>query len=306
MNIPEANYQTLLKTYFENETVASVREQLLDLIRQGDQRKLGTLLRDHRSRSVKSKREIDFRSAVDALLNGYSALEIALTAVFIPPPDQSAFWEQTALLLDHPAVQRYYGEYYSLILPQLLHRRLQNPDQRLDSQDQDFSSPLLQFLHLDQRFNETFHDSYLLKMLDSFSIDGFRFPDVVRAISDPRDFVERVLLPPDQQGVLDIALVQFGDFLRFCFELHGLLNRLVDAPALQTRIWGHYGYWFGKMGSRLKSSLGTALDGLNEWESSGDDPQSGTEIVEFVARSRQVLDELCAESYQLSLLRLAQ
>jgi hypothetical protein len=151
---------------------------------------------------------------------------------------------------------------------------------------------MAQFLALDHRFMTTLNDGYLLRMLDSFTIDGYRFSDVVRLIREPQEYIRRVLLPPEKRDVIDVALNEFSLFLEFSFDLHRLLCRLAERPLFQSEIWNHYSYWFGIIGQQLKKRLGEALRQFLTWNADGDSQWVASEIRGYVTEALRVLDTL--------------
>jgi hypothetical protein len=134
---------------------------------------------------------------MDDFLLGCDVLEIAILTSFIASPDQTEFWKPFRIILGNEEVRPYFEEYYPVKLPQLLALRL---DSRFNSvgedNDNSLSSFMLQFLALDRGFMETLNGRYLLRLLGSFKIQGYRFDDISNLISQPELFAERVLTPP--------------------------------------------------------------------------------------------------------------
>jgi hypothetical protein len=146
---------------------------------------------------------------MDDFLLGCDVLEIAILTSSIAPPDQTEFWKPFRIILGNEEDRPRFEEYYPAKLPQLLALRL---DSRFNSVEEDndnsLSSFMLQFLALDRGFMETLNGRYLLRLLDSFKIQGYRFDDISNLISQQELFVERVLIPPKSRKVVAKPLVK--------------------------------------------------------------------------------------------------
>ena len=297
MSILEANFQTLRAQYFELTPAREAAGHLLSEIRARRFDELAELLRDYRVKPICNPKEVDRRAAVDSLLVCYSVMEIAILAGFISSPDGSAFWTDAKTILDSPEVRRYYVEFYPIRLPQLLWLRLRGVHERRDEHPSLLVTSLFQFIELDRRFLETLDDGYLLRMLDSFTIGGQRFEDLVELIRSPSAVVNHLLTVPEERDVLGRALYEFGEFLRFCFDLDQLLDQLRDRELLQSEIWCHYSYWFDILGERTNKRLGLVLEQFLEWKPDDDDPEAAKQILLYVEHAMDVLKKLTSKGY---------
>lgn len=297
MNLQEANLQDLLAVYYKGTRAEEAAAHLRADIELHRQLELANLLRDYRERAITSPDEIRLRAAVDELLICYDVLEITALAGFVAPPDGSEFWKQTHIVLTNEHVQRYYAMLYPLKLPRLLRYRIQRLHTRVEGGTPALASFVMQFLALDRRFMATLNDGCLLRMLDSFRIGGYWFSDVVGLIGKPKEFIRRILLPPEGREVPDVALHEFSLFLEFSFDLHRLLGRLADYPLLQSEAWNHYSYWFGIIGEQLKKQLGDALRQFLAWKPDDENQTGAKEIQDYVAEAQHVLDVLTSPAY---------
>jgi hypothetical protein len=256
----------------------------------------GSLLRCLREYGVACPEDIDIRSPMDALLRLYEVIEIASVAGYIGPTDDSNFWRETRMILQNPEIRKYYVNYWPLPLPQLLLLRLQGRHHA--AADDDSLLPLFsQFLELDRRFMGTLYDGPLLRMLDSFKIDGYTFGDVVKLVGVRNEMVRRYRLPPEQRDVRDDAIHDFSNFMRFCGDLVDLLDQLEPQPLLQAEIWYRYSYWFGAIGSQVSEGLRAALDQLLTQDTDVPADKAVDEIERYVIECKTVLRKLTTSAY---------
>jgi hypothetical protein len=304
MNIGAANFQDLRNVYYERVHVASAAEYLRTAIARREHMQLANVLRDHHRQSVYSPRERFLRAGVDDLLLCYSVLEIAALTRFIGEPDGGAFWEEAKSILGNTQVRNYYEKFYPVSLPQLLRVRLSSAHGRVETNSESLPNLFLEFLALDRRFMVTLNDSFLLSMLDSFTIRGHRFSDIVKLIAEPEEFIRRLLLPPGSREIPDQVLQDFSHFLQFSIDLHNLLGDLQNYPLVQSEIWSHYSYWFGIIGEKLQKRMGEALNQFLSWVPSNKNDQRTKEIQNYVANADGIIKGLTSPIYEAPVRRL--
>jgi hypothetical protein len=297
VNVQRANLQDILSFYFERRTAQTATEVLERMIASREHLQLANLLRDHHRKSVYSRRERYLRACIDDLFLCYNVFEIAALTHFILGPDNSAFWNKIQAILENKHVRRYVEEFYPLKLPQLLALRLQQRYRAIEVDEGKMASIVVQFLAIDRQFMNNLNDSYLLSMLDSFTIQGYRFRDVVELIGKPETFVKRILLPPSKRSIPDLVLQDLSQFFQFSINLDELLRSLNGYPLVQSEIWNHYSYWFERIGSKLHRKLGAALDQFLSWRPIDSDERATHEIQEYVGRARLVIDTLTSRRY---------
>ena len=298
MNVQQANFEDLLAAYYGGTKARTAARMLLGLIRREDHLRLANLLRDYRRRSVWSEQAIADRAAVDQLMICYSVVEIASLTGMVPDLRDTAFGKESGRILEHKQVRRYYEEFYPTRMPQLFRHRLAgNGTAQTRQPVESVSAAFMAFLELDRRFMENLEDETLLRMLDSFKIDGYWFKDVVAIIKKPKVFIEHLMCAPAKRDARSWALQEFSIFMQFCFDLHELLGRLDKQPVLQSAIWNHYSYWFEIIGDELHEQLGTALDKFLSWKPPPGKRDAGRKIQKYVLEARSVLKNLTSRKY---------
>ena len=298
MNVAQANLEDLLAKYYLRSPAKRAATHLARCISHRRHSELETLLRDYRDEPISDPHEIELRAASDRLLTCYSILEIASIANFIPAVPEE-FASEGGQILGHPDVRRYYERLYPMKLPVLFRRRLTGKGFSLrDSETELATAAMMAFLELDRQFTENLEDGTLLRMLDSFTIDGYRFGDLVALVATPDRFVE-YLLGEDRDRTLGHAARELGLFLQFCFAFRQLLDTIRDLPVLQSALWTYYSYWFDIVGEELNERLDNALTRFLAWnvpsDTSGD--EAAREVQEYVRRGRSVVRELTSKQF---------
>ncbi len=298
MNLQLANFQDLLATYYYGTAAHEAAKCLDDLIKGQQDLGLGTLLRDYREKGITSTDEIRLRSAIDRLMNCCSVMEIASLAGFVQGLQRTDFGIQMRSILENRHVRQYYEEFYPIKLPQLFRYRLKGTNQSIEMADPSEShARILSFLNLDRHFSENIEDRYFLRMLDSFTIEGYRFGDIVDVIGHREEFIRYLLLAPEDRDPLSSALYEFSLFMEFCFDLERLLSNAESRSLLQSAMWNHYGYWFDILGNELNERLGSALSQFLEWKPKKGDVHGTSEIQTYVSKARAMLDTLTCRRF---------
>jgi hypothetical protein len=297
-SIQFANFENLLAVYYNGTAADKAAYHLDTLIFKNQQEQIATLLRDHRKEKISSPNEISLRAATDRLMKCYSIMEIASLTNFIPEIQSTDFGLQALAILEHEDVRRYYENFYPEKNTQLFRYRLEGVNcvvgEKIGSNfsDYDYENPnqiFMAFMSLDNGFMETLDDGYLLRMLDSFKIDKYRFSDVVELISNPNDFINCLLIAPIEHDVMSKTLLELGLFIQFCFDLQQLLLKSQSYSLIQSAIWNHYGYWFNIIGEELSNQLGKALSKFLEWQPMENKDVTVKDIQDYVHKANTVL-----------------
>lgn len=299
MNIQLANFEDLLTTYYYGTAAHKAAQHLLDLIRSEQHQQLATLLRDYSERAITSPREIELRAATDRLMSCYSIMEIASLTGYVQELQQTDFGIGMLPILENKHVRQYYEQFYPTKLPQLFRYRLAGTNHYVIERNDhlDSNDSLILFLEIDRLFMEKLDDGYLLRMLDSFTIQGYRFTDVMELINKPEEFVNYLLIDPEERDTLAKALYEFSLFMQFCFDLRQLLAQTGAQPLLQSAMWNHYSYWFDIIGEELREQLGEALSQFLKWKPEGNNKDAAKAVQSYVLEARTVLETLTSRAF---------
>lgn len=334
----EANFQSLLHTYYTTTSAQQSLAQISGYIQAHQTYTLEKLLRNHRlpGNGVPEGPEADGRAAFDKLLKCCSVMEIAVQAGFIPPFDgvntvQGDWAASIRQILENDLATKYYVDYYPEKNPQLLRYRLEgmSTPSQTDPTAEDISL-IMRFLELDAQFIGFLEDGaghFFLRFLDDWSEwhpesgRSYRLADIIDIISDPEQFTGILLQPVEPEDPRSSAVYGFVFFLSFSSDLLKLLETLPSQSLLQSAIWYHYGYWFRVLGVHLQAQLSEALNQFLSWtltlqKNPADciDPEvdlaflSG-EIQSYVDETQKLIETLVSSKYSDAvdneLLRLA-
>ncbi len=228
-----------------------------------------TRLLRHHAVAVTDPEEINLRESFDQFMEFCSILEIAAISSYVPPVSEWPRQQRESVLqaLQHPAVRTFYEKHYPLVLPQLLRGRLQGEAALVES-GQDAPGLYVRLLDLNVAMRPDVELTTFFRMLDQFTIGGYRISDVNELLKDPDSFFEHLACPPSKRTPLQHGLRGLGRFLVFCDRLGDWLKASSKFPFLQSAGWHLYGYWFGIMRESLARELMGALDEFQEWERS--------------------------------------
>lgn len=221
MNLQEANFEDILSFYYENTDAREAAKELLGAIYGGNHAWLERTLRYHGERRVSDLTEIAFRNGVDDLMDCFGVLEIGATAGFVSVDSGPRGFRTDALrLLQNEHVRKYYASNYPERLPQMFLLRLEGRNGHVEDAA---ATPLcLSFFSLDHTFVQNHRAGYLLMLLDDFTVDGYRFEDMIGLLERPDQFVESLFRV--RKTALDYAVQELSLFFDFCFNLKELLE----------------------------------------------------------------------------------
>jgi predicted TIM-barrel fold metal-dependent hydrolase len=264
-----ANFADLEDLYFR-ETGAPTAIAEFNRIRNGtSQRELSVLLRDHTCRDITSTAEVQLRDAFDDLIACYGIMEIACTLGYVgelPEP----FVRTARRVLDDGDVRAYYEVHYPLLLPQLFRRRVAGERTFVLPADAVDLPALMRFFDLSAAVESSIETEHFLGMLDGYVYGNeeteYGLGDLFAVLRRPDVLARRLARSERQRNALDLAVLGFRRYLRFCRGLDELLAGLAHSPVQQSLLWHHHAYWFECVRDEAGEHLHHALRQLAHWE----------------------------------------
>lgn len=233
------------------------------------------ILRDHRELGVYKRSEIDFRHDVDHFLHFVGVLELATQVQFFDP--QKLAWKDateatatTFRALSDESFVRYFSQIYPEELPQVFGSRLGlHPEYEFIELPPRHGPQYVfyKLLEVDRLFVCDPDMDLFLKLLDDFTISGFRFSDLLEVLSNPKDVAK--LLDSESFSVAADSMIGMEKFLFFCEALVPVLRAASESPSFQASTYELYRYWFSETGSNSRVKLGEALSKIAAWEEPG-------------------------------------
>jgi hypothetical protein len=254
------------------------------------------MLRWHGDYAIANAAERRKRASFDALLNGYSLMEIASLADYVPSKFPLDFRDKALSHLKHPALLRYYEEYYPIYLATLFRQRLEKHSEANYPPEGKYSSEIFaEFVSVTTDYQNDEH----IWRFEWFLEDGFRrtefsrkyygLDDLIDLLARPEQLVQVLLRPNDEDLALHDAVQGFYKFLQFCRRLRGILEGANHLPLLRAGMWFHYAYWFDIIGERVSNHIKQALERFRGWPVNDEDL---LELHAFVRTASTTIDYL--------------
>lgn len=261
MSQKEANLFQL-RDRFANTGAENAFDEMRLQTREHGRFQLKRLLRHHEEEPISEQKEIDMRDDFDYLLAYYGLVEIAALVELVPDPLPQETQKSAATILSNKYVQRYYAKYYELLLPQMLLARIAGEN---TLKEKEGAIPIFgEFLQISAQRNEMAVDT-LLWFLDNGYNGTHGWESTEKILSNPEKTLEALKTPYEKANDSQRAVSGFGKFINFSVAFHELLERTENFPLLQSAMWHYHGYWFDKLGSRLRNRFERVLDHFGEW-----------------------------------------
>lgn len=217
-------------------------------IKLNDRRTLNWMLRDHRKNGVYELNEIEYRDAVDSLLQYYALLVVGIVLRVLPKKLPKPIEHEILTILNDSSVKKYYEEYYPLLLPSFLLTCVQYncfPRSLVNTSDH-FNDLLLLNALLDDDV-EVF-----LWFLDNGTIDGYGMAELQKVLNRKNKVEEIIERRKDKEDYIEVA---FWGFLKFTvyMERYAKLLKSCRNEFIRSILWHYQGYWFGKMSKQMQN-----------------------------------------------------
>lgn len=268
------NLDVITSQYLKKGAAAKGFRTLNSLIKDNEIVSLRILLRDHRDNPIYSPIEVKERANIDFLIDYFSILEIGLIANYLPNPLPAKTEREINYLLNNVFVNRYFTEYYPLILPQLLLKQLSNNKDKSYFHRNSLKNSLSmfdRFLMLNQIVKNDEDIDQLLWFLDDGKTQGYSVSSFWEVLAD-RNIV-KYKLGSSNRHPLNSALWGFIKYIQFLSDFADLLRDCKEDILLQSAFWHHQSYWFEHMKEKIGditkigiSNIRQSMDQMNTGE----------------------------------------
>jgi hypothetical protein len=306
------NLEDIVSLYLDRSPARQAAE-LLRFHRDKPQAPLAQLLRDHKTRSVTDKDEVDKRDAFDLLLAFYCILEIGILIRYVPDSLTPALVDDATKNLSEPAVRKYYENFYPLLLPQILRKRLKQEIALYEPDLKDYKAIYQMFGEFLILVNHVRNDETMqtfLWFLDDGYSEGYGINDTIEAVKRPQEFMDRLIKPPSECNALERSLHGLKAFISFCIKLDKLLQKATEYPLFQSAGWHYFAYWFERVGDKVDKGTNEALRQFLSWPQKGEvtSPEKSKEkdyligeVGSYVKQVDSVMKRLVRGKYGLAL-----
>jgi hypothetical protein len=280
--------------------------KILQKVREGrNKHDLTLLLRHHKQKRVHKGKEIKLRDSFDMLLAFYSLVEIGNMIGYVELPLPQDYAVVARFDLSQESVLRYYQVHYPLVLPMVARRRLEMA-QTLEERDDAGMGyrAFVRFLSLEERFRRNEDLGLILKLIDSFTLDGYDISDVVEIVAEPSRFLKKINKTKDNRNTLEQALQGFLRLLDFCRELDELLSSISVLPLLRSSMWHYHAYWFRLIRKKFADNLNAAVGSFAKWALPKSSVAAKSEIDAYVLSTQRIVNRLTSDRYGAYLTKL--
>lgn len=261
MDTKSLNLDIITKQYRHNSKAAKGYELLMNLLGDYDSLPLETLLRNHRLNPILIASEIEGRENVDTLMDYYSILQITLLANYINHPLPENLANEIDVILETPAVKKYFEEYYPLVLPQLLIKQI-HTDEYLKNNIEIDSTPLFdRFLILNHFVKSDEDIQLLLWFFDDGWIGKYSLKDFIALLRDKTKMLNEY---SNKTHPLNKVLWGFTKYTQFLTDYAELIRDCYHNSILQSAIWHYHGYWFNKIENKIGTNLKLSIQSIKD------------------------------------------
>ncbi|UYQ95468.1 hypothetical protein MKQ68_10190 [Chitinophaga horti] len=258
-NIADLNIATLSRTYREAGPAHKGHRTIVRL-QDSKEKGLGWLLRHHNEATVYS-RELTQRFEIDALLQYYALLQVAITAGYIPRQLNETLKSEIIGVLTNPDVQTYCSKNYPFQLPSLLLYTVRDGIDFLANDTGTSKRLFNEFLLTNRLIEEDAEVTCFLRMLDYVSYNNEDIDSVIELLAN-RTKLAKVLSKPAETEGKEMAVWGFIKYADFLVKLKTVIQTADAEPKLQSVMWEYHSYWFRIMAAEMRGFFDQAFANL--------------------------------------------
>jgi hypothetical protein len=292
----DVDWQDLRARYFDGSD-AWLGAELLEQRPAAVVRRVGAALA-RTARLAASHKRLELIDAVDAVLDYYGVVELAIQSGFVGEPLPSEAVRVFSHLRD-PRVFAYYLDSNPRLLPVLLLARVEGKrsiDARVDAKR---LSMFLQFLDIrmlvEERVGEPRPVHTFLQIANGRQINGVRLKDVFARLDLGPDSQADGAAPTNE--ALEGALDGLQRFIEFSTQLDALVASGSTDPLFQAAMWHFYAPWFGPRGEVLQQAVQGCLGRIENWSRREHADNETKSIVQTIERVRHTMAQLSSAGY---------
>lgn len=255
----DRNLHSLLGEFYFKGKPSRGRNAVLPLIEKERTEELSHLLRDHKYHGVWGN-ELITRFEVDALIEFYNLLLIAVFSGYIPPDLDSTLRKEIDAVLSDESVKRYYQKYYPYKLTDYTLLYFRKPANYRDRKFEPHLNTFNVFVSLNRLLKNDKDIERFLGMLDHVSYGDNAIDDVIEIFSDSRRLSETV---SEKERTAEVRAVWgFFKYTSFLSQFRELLESRDDSPLLQSAMWYYHGYYLDRMNVTMRSLFNKAFSNI--------------------------------------------
>lgn len=253
---------TSLKAEFRDKGKASRGfENIMRFIKLNKNKELEYLLRFHDPIEVYGHELVE-RFELDALIEYYNLLVIAVFSGYIPSQFDKSTASEIVTLLNHPSVIPYYSTFYRYEMVSYTLQFAQ--ENRLFEQEGNSVtiSSFNEFISLNRQLKRDKDIERFIGMLDFVRYNYKTINDVNEILSSYSKLNETFTKKVKSEA--DRGVWGFVKYVTFLSQLKEIFLATNKYPLIQSSMWMFHGYYFEKMNDKMKLIFNTAFDNLEK------------------------------------------
>ena len=261
MESKERNLMSLKAELHDTGKAARGLVTILQFINNNKNKELKHLLRFHSPISVYGD-ELRERFDIDALLEYYNLLLVALFAGYIPGKFDTITSNEIKTILSHPSVIPYYEVHYKY---QMVSYALQFAEENREFEQKGNSltiSIFNEFISLNRFIKRDKEIEVFLGMLDHVSYYDENIDDVNEILSSDKKLNE--VFTSKMKTKAQSGVWGFIKYTAFVSRLKELLISSEEYPLFQSSLWMFHGYYLDRMNYKMKEVFSDAFDNLEK------------------------------------------
>ena len=261
MESKERNLRSLKAELHDTGKAARGLTTILQFINNDKNTELKHLLRFHSPISVFGE-ELKARFDIDALLEYYNLLLVALFAGYIPSKFDEITSNEIKTILSHPSVIPYYEEHYQY---QMVSFTLQFAEEKRQFEQKANSTTISifnEFISLNRFIKRDNDVEVFLGMLDHVSYSDENIDDVneiLKSVKKINEVFTSKIKTNAQMGAWG-----FIKYTAFISQLKELLEASKEYPLFQSSLWMFHGYYLDRMNYKMKEVFSNAFINLEK------------------------------------------
>jgi|GEM_PF-6536207 len=263
MEHKERNLMSIKAEFHDKGKAVRGFKNIMNFIDSSKEIELKELLRFHVPNEVYGQELIE-RFEIDALLEYYNLLLVAIFAGYIPGKFDEVSSKELLTIIKHPSVVTYYDKHYKYKMVSYTADFVQK-DRCFELEGNSVTiSAFNEFISLNRYLKRDKDVELFLGMLDYVWYGDNKISDVIKILSSEEEINMAFTTEPEKRTKAQRGVWGFLKYTIFLSQLKDLLHSIDGYPLLQSSFWMFHGYFFERMNGEMKNIFQRAFENLEE------------------------------------------